>query len=40
MSEITEEVYIVMVMSFVASMSYWQLAPFYPEFVRVHKIDK
>jgi len=34
------EVIIVLSMAFVASMSYWQLTPFYPDFIRKKKIDK
>lgn len=35
-----EEVFIVLSMSLVANMAYWQLTPFYPKFVREHGIDK
>mmetsp|Transcript_17557 Transcript_17557/g.29631 ORF Transcript_17557/g.29631 Transcript_17557/m.29631 type:complete len:210 (+) Transcript_17557:438-1067(+) len=35
-----QEVFIVLSMAFVANMSYWQLAPFYPKFVEDKDIDK
>ena len=34
------EVIIVLSMAFVASMSYWQLIPFYPDFIIRKKISK
>lgn len=34
------EVKIVLWMAFVQNMAYWQLAPFFPEFVRTKNIDK
>jgi len=38
--KISMEVIIVLSMAFVASMSYWQLTPFYPSFIKKKKIDK
>ena len=35
-----DEVYIVLITSFLANMAYWQLLPFFPKFLREHDIDK
>ena len=34
------EVFIVLTMAFVANMAYWQLAPFYPQFIHDKDIDQ